>query len=182
MPSDCFGKEEKIKPKFSLKSILKGRRNFQNYSFFFDRFVPLLERKSLFENRMKNAIIDEELICISSEAFGLLVLENHWDRWLDIYMKSRGRISIRGGFKMKNVCSSIQPRYTRGGLRNGKNREIGIGKGWSMEGIYHFNKLFYFVKRDQCKHPNFVTEWLQEKRKTGKLKTTGQTVCVSPEV
>ena len=56
-------------------------------------------------------------------------------------MKSRGRIGIRGGFKMKNVCS-------KGGLRNGKNREIGIGKGWSMEGIYRFNKLFHFVKRD----------------------------------
>ena len=148
LPPDCFREEVKITPKLFLKSILKGRRNFQNYSFFFDRFVPILERKSLFESKLKNATVDEELICISSEAFGLLVLENHWDRWLDIYMKSRGRIGIRGGFKMKNVCSNIQPRYTRGGLRNSKNREIGIGKGWSIEGIYCFNKLFHFVKRD----------------------------------
>ena len=145
LPPDCFREEVKIKPKLSLKSILKGRKNFQNYSFFFDRFVPILERKSLFENRIKNTTMDEELICISSEAFGLLVLENHWDRWLDIYMKSRGRIGVRGGLKIKNVCSNIQPRYTRRGLRNGKNREIGIGKGWSMEGIYHFNRLFDIV-------------------------------------
>ena len=148
LPPDCFGAEEKIKPKFSLKSILKGRKNFQNYSFFFDRFVPILERKSLFESRLKNATVDAELICISSEAFGLLVLENHWDRWLDIYKKCKGRIGIRGGYKMKDVNSEIQPRYTRGGLKNGKYREIGIGKGWSMVGIYRFNKLYHFVKRD----------------------------------
>ena len=35
---------------------------------------------------------NKELFSISSEAFGLLVLENHWDRWLDIYTKCEGKI------------------------------------------------------------------------------------------
>ena len=29
---------------------------------------------------------------VSSEAFGLFVLENHWERWLDIYIKCEGKI------------------------------------------------------------------------------------------
>ena len=63
--------------------------------FFFDRFVPLLEKKTNFRRKLRSATKDEDLITISSEAFGLLLLENHWDRWLDIYQKTGGRVSIR---------------------------------------------------------------------------------------
>ena len=34
---------------------------------------------------MLTATNDEDLISISSEAFELLVLENHWDRWMEVY-------------------------------------------------------------------------------------------------
>ena len=57
---------------------------------------------------------DEELLSISSEAFGLLVLENHWDRWLDIYTKCGGKIK---DIKKKEKLTNIQPKYTRGGLK-----------------------------------------------------------------
>ena len=109
--------------------------------FFFDRFVPLLEKKTYFKRKLRTAIKDEELITISSEAFGLLLLKNHWDRWLDIYQKSGGRVSIRGCNKNDSI-SLLKPKYARGGLMNDKHKDIGTGKGWSIEGIYHFNKLF----------------------------------------
>ena len=59
----------------------------------------------------------------------MLLLENHWDEWLDIYQKSGGRVSIRGYSKRKENLSQIQPMYTRGRLMNGKHRDIGTGKG-----------------------------------------------------
>ena len=34
---------------------------------------------------MITAQSDEDIISISSEAFGLLVLENHWDGWIEVY-------------------------------------------------------------------------------------------------
>ena len=47
--------------------------------------MPLLEKKTNFKRKLRTATKDEDLLTISSEAFGLLLLENHWDRWLDIY-------------------------------------------------------------------------------------------------
>ena len=105
---------------------------------------------------MKKAETDADLFSISSEAFGLLLLENHWDRQLDIYKKCGGGIGLRGSKKPKGIISTVQPKYTRGGLKNGKYREIGVGKGQSMEGIFHFNKLIQFVKQDQFQNHDFV--------------------------
>ena len=125
---------------------------------------------------------DKDLISISSEAFGLLVLENHWDRWMEVYEKCGGRISIRGSTKHKRVYFKTQPKYTRGGLNNGMNREIGIGKGWSYQGIYRFNVLFQFVRNDRIKNKGFITKWLVEKRELMASTTRRQNKHVSPEV
>ena len=57
---------------------------------------------------------DKELFSISSEAFGLIILENHWNRWLDIYTKCGGKIKDTNN---KEKLTSIQPKYTRGGLK-----------------------------------------------------------------
>ena len=72
---------------------------------------------------------DKELFCISSEAFGLLILENHQDKQLDIYIKCGGKIKDK---KNKEKLANIHPKYTRGGLRNSQNKDIRIGKGWSF--------------------------------------------------
>ena len=78
---------------------------------------------------MKTTKTDDDLVTISSEAFGLLTLENHWDRWLDVYGKCGGRIGPKGNTKLKDVDSEVQPKYTRGGLKNGRDRTVGVGKG-----------------------------------------------------
>ena len=129
LPKKYFDEKQKrltIPLKFNLKSVLKGRSDPNSYSFFFDIFVPLLEKKSTFNEKFMTATKDEELLSISSEAFGLLILENHWDRWLDIYTKCGGKIK---DIKNKEKLTSIHPKYTRGGLKNGGIGYIGIGKG-----------------------------------------------------
>ena len=103
---------------------------------------------------------DEELFSISSEACGLLILENYQDRQLDIYIKCGGKIKDT---KNKEKLTNIQPKYTRRGLRNGQNRDIGIGKEQSFQGIDYFNELFAFVKKDREDHPGFTKDWLVKK-------------------
>ena len=68
------------------------------------------------------------------------------------------------------MVTTIQPRYTGGGLKNGKKETIGIGKGWSIEGIYRFNVLFHFVMKDRDQNPNFISTWLKQNRSNAKKK------------
>ena len=106
---------------------------------------------------------DKELLYISSEVFGLLVLENHWDRWLDIYKKYGSKIKDT---RNKEKMTNIQPKYTKGGLRNSQNRDIRIGKRWSFQNINHLNELFTFVRQDREDHPSLTRDWLLKKRET----------------
>ena len=85
---------------------------------------------------------------------------------MDIYEKCGCRNGIRSGTKLKEVDSIVQPKYTRSGLKNGKDRAIGVGKGWSIEGIYHFNILIKQVKKDCEDHSEFVTKWLAERNQS----------------
>ena len=80
--------------------------------------------------------------------------------WIYIYIKCGGKIK---NTKNKEKLTNIQPKYTRGGLRNSKNRDIGIGKGWSFEGIDCFNELFAFVRQDREDFPDFTRDWLVKK-------------------
>ena len=73
---------------------------------------------------MEEAQTDEDLVSISSEAFGLLLLENHWDRWLDIYKKCGGGIGVRGAKIPKEIISTVQPKYTRGGLKMASTKRL----------------------------------------------------------
>ena len=60
--------------------------------------------------------------------------------------------------------SLLKPKYTRGGLMNDKHKDIGTGKGWSIERIYCFNELFQMVRNDRLTNYQFVTSWLENKR------------------
>ena len=39
-----------------------------------------------------NAKTDDDITTVSNEAFVLLILENNWKRWLEIYRKNDGNI------------------------------------------------------------------------------------------
>ena len=107
---------------------------------------------------MKTATKDSELLCSSSEAFALLLLENHWERWIDLYIISKGEIFQRGKSVLGDYETDIPPKYTRGGSKTVR----GIGKGWTKEGIERFNELYLMVKNDRRKHPKFIRGWLDQ--------------------
>ena len=47
---------------------------------------------------------------------------------------------------------------------NGKDKNIGTGKRWSIKGIYCFNELFQMVRNDRLTNYQFVAKWLKQKR------------------
>ena len=133
-----------------MESILEGKKILIVTAYSLTGLFPFWKRK-IISGKLETAETDADLVSISSEVFGLLVLETHFDRWLDIYKKCGGGIGIREYKMPKDIISAVQPRYTRGGLKNGKFRQIEIGKGWNMEGIFHFNKLIQFVRQEWFK-------------------------------
>jgi hypothetical protein len=56
--------------------------------------------------------------------------------------------------------------YTRGGVKYNKMDITQSVKGWSQEGIVHFNALFDQVKRDHAGNPDFERNWLEAPHST----------------
>ena len=167
---DPVKKELIAKPEFTMNDILEGRSNKKCYSLFFSKFAPILEKKSIWNQRLKAAKTDKDLLTISSEAFGLLILENQWDRWIDLYQKSGGDIILRKNSKLKDVESKVLPLYTRGGLGKKLNdARVGVLKGWTSRGIKRFNELYDFVVQDRNDNPSFFKAWMKE---TKRMETT----------
>ena len=83
-------------PEFDMSDLLHMRngKHPEVYETFFDKFVPcILPRKSDWSKKILSAKCDEDLTTCSNEAFALLVLENNWDRWLDMYNKLNGEVA-----------------------------------------------------------------------------------------
>ena len=53
---------------------------------------------------------------VSNEAFGLLLLESSWDRWMDIFTRSKGHVVIKRGTKKAANKSQMPPKYTPCGV------------------------------------------------------------------
>ena len=160
LPEDCIDKNSKkltTLPKYGWEDFQKGHANEDCYRLFFSLFVPHLEKRSNWDDRVANAENDKDVVSVSSEAFGLLILENYWDRWLDFYAMSNGELATKKGTKMRSVQSTVLPKYTHGGTTYDKDAEkkagVKIRKGWSLNGINRFNQLYDFVLKDRKKHP-----------------------------
>ena len=148
-------------------------------------------KKSYWKQQIENAVTDQDVTTRSNEAFALLVLENQWERWLDIYIKNEGKMVSKRGRK-RSVCESlIPPKYTRGGItfkkqkRNEEENEAKTNeedgtktneevdakankldgmKGWTSEGILCFNELYDMVTKDRRKHKDFIKGWLEREK------------------
>ena len=165
-------------PKYRLLDFLRMRSDPEAYGEYFTYFLPAVGRKSFWRHLVSNAESDADLSTISNEAFGLLVLENHWDRWVDMYHKSDGvveHLKVKRRSKDRNeksyCVSNIAPKYTQGGVVfKGRRRGNDGGKGWSAKGIERFNELFDMVKLNRMEYPEFVREWVTKERRSWKRK------------
>jgi hypothetical protein len=91
----------------------------------------------------------ESLCTISDEAFALLLLENSYNRWLDLFLNNKGPVMQRRGVRFQ---SDVPILYTRGGIKYDKMDMTKSVKGWSEEGIARFNALFDQVIADRARN------------------------------
>lgn len=156
------------------------------YKIVYESFIPAVATTDFYKQhlkvRMSNLTDNRELFTVSDEAFTLLLLENYYDRWMDIFMKFGAEPPPNRGSKKKVFQSKVKPKYTRGGnVYSGEAYEgdtgsgegglpsmnnAGKGKGWTNAGITRFNVLFKEVKQDRINCPLFVKRFLNEKRES----------------
>jgi len=188
------GKKKIVNPQFTIDDFLEGRANEEACELFFERFVPCATKKTDWQRRIAVAMTDIDtrtsdlsLCTISDEAFALLLLENSFDRWLDIFRKNKGEVTQQRGLKVRKVVSDVAPIYTKGGIKyDTPSAEHAAVKGWSDAGRSRFNKLYELVKQDRAKNSRFELDWLKGQagataksgatKKTTKRNTVVQTV------
>ena len=112
----------------------------------------------LFKQRLQGTdetLKNREICTVSDEAFALLLLENSYDRWKDIFEKRGGIPQQHRGEKKRQCDSDIAPKYTNGGIRYSSTVQHKT-KGWTKEGIQRYNELFQLVGEDRERHPKFL--------------------------
>ena len=160
-----------------MEEFLQLRSYANAYKVFFKYFVKCVTRKTLYENKLEVAKKDEDLCTISDEAFALLLLENNWDHWTDIYSKNSDALVPKRG-RSTELISNIATKYTKGGVKYGTGSDGSVAnkessaeskstenrKGWSTEGIRRFNSLYLKVKEDREKNKRWFTNFVEEAR------------------
>lgn len=83
----------------------------------------------------------------SDEAFALVVLENNYERWMDMWSKNHMR------------DSEVPAKYTNAGvsLKDGRTRKY---CGWSEDGVNRFNELNAEVGQSRLAFPKFDKQLL----------------------
>ena len=139
------------------------------YEKFVDYLLSAVVGKQIYKSRKHKSLVST-YTSISDEAFALIVVENNWERWVDMHEQKN--------FKSSNVM----PKFTNAG----KTRYSGNGssnqkfKGWSAAGLKRFNEIFLMVKQDRNmkhavkweesfklkKEQEYVAERINKKRKS----------------
>ena len=171
--------ELRVDPDFHYRDFQQGRAFPEAFEVFMEKFGHVLEKRQGWVARVLEATEDKDLLTVSSEAFGLLVLENNWNRWIDQYiiMKKSGGKQIRS--KLRDLKSQVVPLYTKGGVLiedKEKSEGYGIKKGWTAEGINRFNYLYWSVVDDRRKNPGVFKNW--QKMYSKRLQSTASSAVL----
>ena len=159
-----------------MDEYLDGRRDEKVYRIVYEHFIPAISSsehyKAALTTRLTNPAYNKELFTKSDEAFTLLLLENYFERWMDIYKENGGHIPTARGSRKKVNQSQVRPKYTSGGnvyqegTSNSERILTARGKGWDIAGIKRYNELFERVEADRKKCPLFIKRWLKDKRES----------------
>ena len=83
----CQGKPSTINytPSYELEAFLDMRQASETYEMFFSYFIPATGCRTYWKHMVANAKTDDDITTVSKEVFVVLILENNWKRWLEIY-------------------------------------------------------------------------------------------------
>jgi hypothetical protein len=149
---------------FTLEEFGTGRQH-ASFKTFFRYFVPAVVAKNKFKSRLLAPMSSDSHMCtVSDEACTLLLLENCYDRWVDVHKnKMEGSTSIdlsvagKSQKRKRRWESDVSPKYTNGGIRYSDDRRMSH-KGWKDEGIRRFNVLCHRVSKDRKDYPAVLTD------------------------
>jgi len=78
----------------TLEAFLVGRSQTDVYSIVYSRFIPCIASTRYYKEELHERLCNKddtrELFTKSDEAFTLLILENYYERWRDIYKQNGG--------------------------------------------------------------------------------------------
>ena len=174
-----------------MNDFCAGRAH-DSFEIFFKNFVPAIVAKNKFKTGLFAPMHNNvHMRTVSDEACLLLLLENNYDRWIDVYKnKLAGTTTMDTGLtegirkRKRKWESDVTPKYTEGGIAYSTNRKM-THKGWKEEGILRYNALCFMVKSDRLANPTVLVEmvqtWKEEMHRTPTVQTeryhTGIPVC-----
>lgn len=166
----------KMSPRFDMNDFLQLRSRPTSYMVFCKHFLKCVTRKTKFDSNIKTAKTYNDVCTVSDEAFALLLLENSWDRWCDLYAKDPTSLLPKRGGRQRDdrLLSAVKTKYTQGGHKyfaSGDGSTTGStssksGKGWSLEGMLRYNELFDLVEADRVGNPEFLDLLLDEMKES----------------
>ena len=74
----------------------------------------------MFDQQVSVARNDSTICTVSDEAFALLLLENSWKNWVDIYQLQQGEVTPKRGQKRRKFESDVPTKYRKGGISYNK--------------------------------------------------------------
>jgi hypothetical protein len=154
-----------------MDEFCKGRKNKEAYRVFYTRFVPAVVGPDLYRQRVRDNN-EAEPSTASDEAFALVLLENSYERWVDMDVKNKGIPIQRRGDRTKRIDSDIEPKYTRGGIKFSGDKVTNKTKGRTNEGIQRFNILYLCVRNDRLRRKGFIKRLNRKQAKDPKTKAS----------
>jgi hypothetical protein len=152
---------------------------------FLRRFVKQVVSTYEWNNRILNTMFDPDKLCtVSDEAFALLVVENNYERWIDMYVQNDLKPPIpqtQSSDRKKKVLSNVKPYFTTGGNVY-EEPPPSKTKGWSQQGIDRFNELFKLVKDNRASYPKFMREFVRSERRELMKQHHTKPKAVSPKM
>jgi len=162
------------------------RQNAAAFEVVLDYFVAPIVGMREFKRRIAQFQSYDLLFTPCDEAFIYLVLENNYDRWMDMFESSRKAAAEgnRLGKSPWEVKSLVKTRYTEGGQQrpqvdNGSDYGWQQSKGWTDAGIQRYNELFGLVKENRLRYRKTLEDWFarqkaEELSKSKETKTKGR--------
>ena len=130
-------------------------------------FVRLVVGAYEWTNHLKDKNLDPEKLCTpSDEAFTLLVLENSYICWLDIFEQNNHQVPGKQHHeddRKKKVVSNVKLAFTAGSIVYNKPPPKKM-KGWSKEGIARFNELHNMIVEDWKNHPDCLQDFVRTEK------------------
>ena len=160
-------KQNNVRP-YTMDEFCRGRADLGSFEIYFKNFVPAIVAKNKFKLRLFAPTSDDQQMCtVSDEACTLLLLENNYDRWVDVHKnKTDGSTRLDPAIANREVKrkrkweSDVSPKYTEGGICYSDARKL-THRGWKEEGIRRFNTLCVMVKEDRTAHPSVLTAMMR---------------------